>query len=447
MGTLNPRDVSTSLQRIADLARKAPERSFMSIHHVIDVDLLREAYRRTRKDGAVGVDQQTAAEYAANLEENLPSLRDRLKLGTYYAPPVRRVDIPKGDGSQTRPIGIPTFEDKVLQRAVAMVLEEIYEQDFMDCSYGFRRGRSAHQALDTIFQSMMQMRGGYVIELDIEKFFDRLDHGHLRTFLDRRVRDGVIRRAIDKWLKAGVLTEGRLTHSRQGTPQGGVISPLLANIYLHEVFDRWFQEQIAPQLRGRSFMVRYADDAILVFSSEEDARRVFDVLPKRFARFGLTLHPEKTRLVQFTCPPYLRMQRLPQKEGGPGTFDFLGFTHYWGKSREGRWIVRKKTIRDRLVRFLRRIAQWCRRYRHEKIAWQHAHLVRVIRGHDAYYAVTGNERQLDRLRQLVHRIWQKWLSRRSESTPMSWARFNRLLARYPLPKVRVVHSLYHAAKP
>ena len=255
MGAQNPRNVSTSLQRIADLAREMPERSFMSIHHVIDLEHLREAYRRTRKDGATGVDQATAEDYAANLEGNLQSLCDRLKLGTYYAPPVRRVHIPKGDGSKTRPIGIPTFEDKVLQRAVAMVLEAIYEQDFMDCSYGFRPGRSAHQALDAIFQSMMQTKGGYVIELDIEKFFERLDHGHLRAFLDRRVRDGVLRRAIDKWLKAGVLEEGQLTHPRQGTPQGGVISPILANIYLHEVLDRWFQEEIAPRLQSRSFMV------------------------------------------------------------------------------------------------------------------------------------------------------------------------------------------------
>src|SRR5262249_48661501 len=254
MGTLSPRDVSTSLQRIAELARQKPDRTLMSIHHVIDVDLLREAYRSTRKDGAVGVDQQTAEEYAANLEENLLSLRDRFKQGTYYAPPVRRVHIPKGDGSKTRPIGIPTFEDKVLQRSVAKVLESIYEQDFLDCSYGFRPGRSAHQALDKIFQSMMRMHGGYVIELDIEQFFDRLDHKQLRIMLDQRVRDGVIRRMIDKWLKAGILEGNTIRHPRQGTPQGGVISPLLANIYLHEVLDRWFHEQIAPRLRGSSFL-------------------------------------------------------------------------------------------------------------------------------------------------------------------------------------------------
>ena len=447
MGTPSPRTVFTSLQRIASLAREAPSLAFTSIHHVIDLDLLQEAYRRTRKDGAVGVDGQTAEDYEADREGNLRSLLDRLKLGTYHAPPVRRVYIPKGDGSKTRPIGIPTFEDKVLQRAVALVLEAIYEQDFLDCSYGFRPGRSAHQALESVFQAMMRMQGGYVIELDIEKFFDRLDHGQLRRFLDQRVRDGVLRRAIDKWLQAGVLEEGELSHPRSGTPQGGVISPLLANVYLHEVLDRWFTEQIVPRLRGKAFLARFADDAILVFSREEDARRVLEVLPRRFARFGLTLHPEKTRLVRFTCPPYERGERLPPRDGGPGTFDFLGFTHYWDKSRKGRWVVRKKTANDRLRRTLKRTADWCRRNRHREVSWQHLRLVQAIRGHDAYYAITGNGRQLSRLRYAVMRIWRQWLSRRSGSRHMAWDRFNRLLARYPLPPVRIVHLAARAANP
>jgi group II intron reverse transcriptase/maturase len=442
MGTLSPHNASTALQRIAELARERPGQVFTSIHHVIDLALLLEACRRTRKDGAVGVDKQTAEEYGADLEKNLGSLCDRLKLGTYYAPPVRRVHIPKGDGTKTRPIGIPTYEDKVLQRAVAMVLEAIYEQDFLDCSYGFRPGRSAHQALEVIFQGMMQMRGGYVIELDIEKFFDRLDHKWLRSFLDQRVRDGVMRRVIHKWLKAGVMEDGQLTCPKGGTPQGGVISPLLANIYLHEVLDRWFTEEVAPRLAGKAFLVRFADDAVMVFSCEEDARRVLEVLPKRFTRFGLTLHPEKTRLVQFRCPPYLQESRTPPQEGGPGSFDFLGFTHYWAKSRKGRWVVRKKTARDRLRRSLNTMTQWCRRYRHHKVAWQHEHLVRKIRGHYGYYGLTGNDLQLKGFLEGVKRIWHYWLSRRSESTPMPWDRFNRLLARYPLPPVRIVHSVY-----
>src|SRR6266508_437422 len=221
-----------------------------TLAHHIDRELLREAYRLTRKDGAVGVDHQTAQEYAANLEGNLASLHERLKSGTYVAPPVKRVHIPKGDGSKTRPIGIPTFEDKVLQRAVSMVLEAVYEQEFHDCSYGFRPGRSAHQALQALWEALTEMRGGWVLELDIQGFFDSLDHGHLRSFLDQRVRDGVLRRTIDKWLKAGVMEDGALSHPDAGTPQGGVISPILANVYLHEVLDRWFEEVVKPRLRG-----------------------------------------------------------------------------------------------------------------------------------------------------------------------------------------------------
>ena len=252
--------ISTKLQRIAKLAKEGPTMVFTTLAHNIDMEWLREAYRRTRKDGATGVDGQTADEYAQRLDDNLGSLLERAKSGTYRAPPVRRVHIPKGDGSQTRPIGIPTFEDKVLQRAVAMVLEAVYEQDFLDCSYGFRPRRSAHGALRTFWERTMAMGGGWVVEVDVRKFFDTLDHAHLRELLRRRVRDGVLLRLIGKWLNAGVL-EGRvLSYPQAGSPQGGVISPVLANIYLHEVLDVWFAQQVQPRLKGRAFLVRYADD-------------------------------------------------------------------------------------------------------------------------------------------------------------------------------------------
>ena len=256
---LNSGDISTRIQRIAELAREHPERRFRSIHHAIDIKWLQEAHRRTRKDGAVGIDAQTAADYAADLEGNLEGLLDRLKTGTYRAPNLRRAHIPK-DGGKTRPIGIPTFEDKVLQTAIRMLMESIYEQDFEHCSWGFRPGRSAHGALDALWKSVMSMRGAWVVEVDIESFFDTLDHVHLRDFLDRRVTDGVLRRAIHKWLKAGVLEDGRVYRPTSGTPQGGAISPLLANIYLHEVLDTWFVREVQPRLYGRAELIRYADD-------------------------------------------------------------------------------------------------------------------------------------------------------------------------------------------
>jgi RNA-directed DNA polymerase len=321
--------ISTKLERIARLAREAPTMAFTTLAHHIDVDWLREAYRRTRKDGAPGVDGQTAEQYAANLEENLRSLLERAKSGTYRAPPVRRVHIPKGSGAETRPIGIPTFEDKVLQRAVTMVLEAIYEQDFLDCSYGFRRGRSAHHALETLQNQAVWMPGGWVLEIDIRKFFDSLDHKRLVEILRRRVLDGVLLRLIGKWLRAGILEDGGITYPEAGSPQGGVISPMLANIFLHEVLDTWFDREVTPRLSGMAHLIRYADDAVLLFAKEGDARRVLAVLSKRFEKHGLALHPDKTRLIEFRRP-----DRHPPSDGDatgrPGTFDLLGFTHYWG---------------------------------------------------------------------------------------------------------------------
>ena len=441
-GTSSPPTVSTRLQRIATLAREAPGMAFTTLAHHIDVALLREAFGRTRKDGATGADGQTAEEYAENLEANLQSLLDRFKSGTYQAPPVRRVHIPKGDGKSTRPLGIPTFEDKLLQRAVAMVLEAVYEQDFLSCSYGFRPGRSAHQAIEDLWGVVMKMGGGWILDVDIQRFFDTLDHGCLRGFLDRRVRDGVLRRAIDKWLKAGVLEQGVVTHPEAGTPQGGVISPLLANVFLHEVLDTWFEAEVRPRLAGSAHLIRYADDFVVVFERETDARRVLDVLSKRLGKYGLTLHPEKTRLLPFRRP------RLRQSDDAerPGTFDFLGFTHYWGRSRKGNWVVQRQTARGRFTRTVKRISDWCRRNRHRPIPLQHIRLHHLLRGHDSYYGITGNVRALDRLRHRVRRIWRFWLSRRSQRARLTWAAFAELLRRFPLPPVRVVHSVYRVAK-
>jgi group II intron reverse transcriptase/maturase len=411
-----------------------PDRPLTTLAHHIDVDWLREAYRRTRKDGARGIDGQSAEGYTEHLEENLQALLDRAKSGMYRAPPVRRVHIPKGDGSQTRPIGIPTFEDKVLQRAVAMVLEAVYEEEFHSFSYGFRPHRSALQACDALQNTSVKMAGGWVLEVDIKKFFDTLDHGHLRAILSRRVRDGVILRLIGKWLNAGVMEGLLLSHPEAGTPQGGVISPLLANIYLHEVLDGWFVRDVQPRLSGRSVLVRYADDFVFVFAQKRDAERVLDVLPKRFGKYGLTLHPVKTRLVAFHRP-----DRDDGDQAGPGTFDLLGFTHHWGLSRKGKWVVKKRTAKDRFSRTLRRVAEWCRAHRHDDVERQHRALVRKLLGHYAYFGVTSNYASLARLVYEVKAVWRKWLSRRSQKGLLSWDAMHRLLERYPLPPPRIVH--------
>ena len=437
----NSTTVCTKQQRIAELARQSPPMGFTSLAHHLDLTWLGEAFRRTRKDGAVGVDGQTALAYAEDLPGNLQSLLDRAKSGTYFAPPVRRVRIPKGTGQGTRPLGIPTFEDKVLQRAVVRAREPLYEQDFLDCSYGFRPGRSAHQALQALWRQVMDLGGCWLVEVDIRKFFDTLDRAHLRELLRQRVRDGVLLRLISTWLPAGALEDGVLSFAESGTPQGGVISPLLANVYLHYVLDVWFERVVKPRRKGRAFLVRYADDFVLGFTCEEDARRVLDVLPKRFGKYGLQLHPDKTRLVPFLRPG----RRPPRADSGqgpePGSFDFLGFRHFWSRSRRGNWVVKRKTAPGRFRLALWRIAQWCRRNCHRPIREQHRTLWQKVRGHFAYFGgVLGNGRALHRFRYEVERLWRAWLSRRHRRGKRSWEWFTRLLRRFPLPAVPVQAS-------
>ena len=434
--------VSTKQQRVATLAKQSPHMGFTSLAYLMDIDWLREAYRRIRKDAAAGVDEVTAADYEVNLEGNLQALLDRVKAGTYRAPPVRRVYIPKGNSAtETRPIGIPTLEDKVLQRAVVMLLEPIYEQDFYDCSYGFRPGRSAHQALETLWEQTMDSHGGWLLEVDIRKFFDTLDQAHLRAFLRQRVRDGVLLRLIDKWLQASVMEDGAETTPEAGSPQGGVISPLLANIYLHYVLDDWFVKEVKPRLRGQAHLIRYADDFVIGFTQEEDAKRVQAVLPQRLGKYGLAIHPEKTRLLPFGRPPRARNGKGPGQGTSPGAFSFLGFTHHWGRSLRGNWVVMRKTAKDRFSRAVRSIAQWCRFHRHDPIAEQQLALSRKVRGHYAYYGITGNMRMLEWFRCAVVRRWQKWLNRRDCQRKLGWNQFARLLRCYPLPWPSVVHSV------
>ena len=446
IGTPRPATVFTKQQRIAELARNGPEMAFTTLAHHIDINWMHMAYAQTRKDGAVGVDGQTAADYENNLMGNLQDLLDRAKSGTYVAPPVRRVHIPKaGSPNETRPLGIPTFEDKILQRAVLMVLEPVYETDFLDASHGFRPGRGAHGALDSLWKQAMNLGCCWIVDVDLRKFFDTIDHGHLREFLKRRVRDGVILRLIGKWLNAGVLEDGVLTTPEHGTPQGGVISPLLANIVLHYVLDEWFAKEVRPRLKGEAFLIRYADDFVIGVAREDDARRIMEVLPKRMSKYGLTVHPEKTRVVRFHPADVADSEPADQNSTGPRTFDFLGFTHYWGRSRRGGWVVKRKTAKGRLKRALDALSAWCRENLHLPIGDQHQKLTQKLEGHYGYYGIIGNYASLQKFLGAARGIWKRWLSRRGRDKPLSWPEFVRLEQHYRLPPARVVHGLLSGA--
>jgi RNA-directed DNA polymerase len=431
---MNLANLYTKRRRIAELARTKPGTALFLLHHVIDLEWMMEAYRLTRQDGAPGIDGATGKAYKENLEANLKSLLDRIKSGSYQAPAVRRTYIPKADGTK-RPLGIPTFEDKVAQRAIAMVLEAVYEQDFLPCSYGFRPKRSAHMALRQIYEATTVRQQYWVLDVDIRKYFDTIPHGQLRAILDQRVTDGVIRRMIDKWLKAGVLEDGLLRFATDGTPQGGVISPLLSNIFLHTVLDRWFEDDVKPRMRGGATLVRFADDFVMTFAYHDDARRVLDVLGKRLERFGLTIHPDKTRFVDFR-PDRSRGTHRDCKEP---PFDFLGFTHTWVKSWKGKNVVRQTTAKSRLARALFAIKDWCRKSRHLPLEDQHDKLFSKMVGHMTYYGITGNIRQISRYCQQVKKIWRKWLERRTRGKRFTWDRFNALLDSFPLPKARIIH--------
>ena len=435
-GSSRPQTVSTKLQRLAEQAKHDPRYVFTNLAHLIDVDFLREAYHRTRKSSAPGIDGVTAAEYAARLEENLRELHGRLRSGRYRAPAIRRVWIPKEDGGQ-RPIGIPVFEDKIVQRAVAMVLGAIFEQDFHEASYGFREGRSPHGALHALREQCVRKRCGWIVDADVRGFFDSIDHAVLKRAIQRRVNDGSVLRLVGKWLKARIVDGEELRVNEQGTPQGGVISPMLANILLHEVLDEWYGRDVRPRMRGETFLIRFADDFVIGCEREADARRVMEVLPKRFARYGLDIHPEKTARIDFRKPSAGAGER-----GGNGTFEFLGFTHYWGRSRRGYWVIKRKTAKTRIRRIRTQLWEWCRANRHQRTGLQHRMLCQKLRGHYQYFGIRSNYRALERIYEATRQAWRYWLSRRSSESRIPWTRFARMLAvTYPLPRPRIVHGI------
>jgi len=419
-------EVSTKQLRIAEIASKNAKEGLTNLHQYIDVNWLEMSMKELNKKSATGKDGKTYQEYEKGMTERLPELLKLFKTGMYKAPAVRRVYIKKEDGKE-RPLGIPTVEDKLLQHAVKGVIEPIYELEFFDFSYAFRPGKSQHQALERMWKEIMSKGISYILDVDIKNYFGSIVHTIMRSMLDERVKDGVIRRQIDKWLKAGILEEGNIRYEEEGTPQGGVISPLLSNIYLHNVADKWYKE-IEPLLKGKSFMVRFADDCVLGFETKEDAERVKKVIGKRFAKYGLTLHPEKTRLIEF-------------KHGGNGgTFDFLGFTHYWGKSQKGKPVVKRRTSKKKLRKAIMATKTWIIRNRHQKFGAIVDGLNRKLQGHYSYYGITFNSIGIRKYYEEVKSILFKWLNRRGGKR-RNWNGYIKLITQQkPLAFPRIVHS-------
>ena len=396
-----------------------------------------EAYARLKSDAAVGVDGITKEQYGQELQSKLRVLHERLKSGRYRHQPILRVHIPKEKKGQRRPIGISATEDKVVQNALREVLEAVYEQTFTDCSYGFRPGRSAHGAVRALTRAVNEGEANWILEFDVVSFFDSVRRSLLLEMLQERVADGSLLRLIGKCLHVGVLDGEVFTEPSEGTVQGSTLSPLLGNVYLHTVLDRWFVEEVRPRLRGKATFIRYADDGIFGFERQEDAERVQAVLSKRMERFGLTLHPEKTRLLDFRRP-----SRSRGEGRSPTTFDFLGFCWYYRRTRQGSWAVACKTRRARLARAIQRVYAWCRENRHLPVREQHAQLVRRVRGHINYFGVNGNIASLRRFLHQVKRSWYKWLNRRSHRARLDWERFTDLLNTLPLPNARIVVSIW-----
>jgi RNA-directed DNA polymerase len=427
----------TDINRIATLAKEDPTRKFYSIAHLITEERLTEKFWKLRKDSSAGIDGVVHAQYAENVEENIRQLHRRLVENKYQAQPLRRVYIPKEDGKQ-RPISIPVLEDKLVQSVAVDLLNAIYEQDFFDCSYGFRPGRSQHQALDEIGKVICTRPTSWVLELDIKAYFDSIVRENLSEMVRRRVTDGSMLRLIGKWINVGAIDDGKLIMSETGTGQGQPISPLLANVYLHHILDEWFEEEVKPRLRGEAHEIRYADDAILCFQYREDAEKVLEVLPKRFAKFGLTLHPEKTRLIAFGR--FAQGEAKKRGERKPDTFDFLGFTHICARSRQGKFTVHVKTIDKRLRRGLKSIADWCKEHRHDPVSEQQKTLNAKLRGHYQYYGRRTNHGSIRRFYREVCGIWRKWLNRRTRGNPLTWEKFYKVLRQNPLLTPRIMHA-------
>ena len=428
--------MSTKIDRISELAREDSKRQFHSIAHMITPEALNAAFRGLRKKASAGVDGVTYETYERDAARNIQALHERLKNGKYQAQPLRRVYILKEDGKQ-RPLSIPALEDKIVQKAVLEILNAIYEQDFLECSYGFRPGRGPHQALDEVGRVICTRPTGWILEIDITAYFDSIVRQQLMELIEKRVRDRSVLHLIRKWIQTGVIEEGRLLVSETGTGQGQTISPLLANIYLHYVLDEWVENEVKPRLRGEAHEIRFADDAVLCFQYKEDAEKVMEVLPKRFAKYGLTLHSEKTRLVEFGRYAEANAKRRGKK---PATFDILGITYVCARSRKGKFTVHVKTMKKRFKRGLRAITEWCQENRHMPVDEQQKTLNAKLRGHYQYYGRPTNYRSVWRFYQEVCHIWRKWLSRRTRGNGMTREKFAAILRKHPLLRPRIARS-------
>jgi RNA-directed DNA polymerase len=433
--TLRSPTVTPKRQRMAAQAARDPHGVCTTLAHLIDEDLLREAYRHTSKSSVAGIDGGTAQSYAEHLDDNLHDLQERLRSGRSQAAPVERVWIEKDEGGQ-RPIGKPTFEDKIVQRAGAMLLEAIYEQDVYDGSYGFRQGRSPHEALHELRQRCMTEGIGGIVDAEVSGYFDSIDRTRLREVRRQRVKDGRMLRLIGKGLRAGVMEDGALAPPETGVGQGGGIAPVLANLFLHQVRDAWVEREVRPRMQGRGFLIRCADDCGIGCELAVDAHKIRAVLPKRFARFGLTMHPTKTALVACGQP-----EAHQGADSGNGTCTCLGLTHYGTKSRQGFWVSTRRTARKRLRRTKKSLWRGCRSHRHAPLQYQYQMLCTKLRGHVQYYGMRGNFRLLEAVRRCAEKAWRYWWSRRSRKSASGWEKFEKLMQTYILPTPKIVHTI------
>ena len=428
-------NLSTKLNRLSEIARQKPTLKFTSLAHLLDKECLIESYKELNPKAAAGIDQVSYKEYGKDLEANIEGLVERLKSGKYKAVDIRRVWIPKPEGGQ-RPLGILVLEDKIVQRGVVKILSAIYEQDFLDTSYGFREKRSGHDALKAVELSIMKGGVNYLLDMDIRGYYDHIDRRWLMEMLKERIADRTILRLIGKWLKVGVLEEGKRTFNELGVPQGSVISPLLSNIYLHNILDLWIKVELAKHLTGRVYLVRYADDLVIGCTNRQDAQKVWDIIQRRLEKFGLELSEEKSRLIEFGQIAYMRSER---KGGKLRTFDFLGFTHYMTRDKKGRPKLGRKTIGKRMRRKLVALNEKLKKSRNMMSFRElYRDLCRILKGYYNYFGFAGNAATLNKFDHAVERMWFKWLNRRSQKRSFNWDEYKVLLERFPLPKPRIL---------